>query len=278
MSHDSVEFDPFSDTFFDDPSATSHGPARRGSRLFRRKYGFYALSRHADVVAAHGDPVRFVSSYGVTLELLLQKRPMNTNMMIVMDPPQHTRMRKPSSQACNRNGSGSIGAVAGPVLPTSQCWSRREAELTMSRTDPLRRHDLAPELEDLPATVPAALRLRVPNGADPFVIGAGFRLSFAEADTRSAELAGRLLACGIGKGARVGVLFANGATWAVTWLALARIGALTVPLSTFAPGVELARMVRQTDLHALVMSARFGGEPHDDPPRVGPQRIGRESC
>jgi acyl-CoA synthetase (AMP-forming)/AMP-acid ligase II len=46
----------------------------------------------------------------------------------------------------------------------------------------------------------------------------------------------------------------------VTWLALARIGALSVPLSTFAPGAELARTVRQTDVHAVLMGATFGGE------------------
>ena len=129
-----------------------------------------------------------------------------------------------------------------------------------SMTDPLRRYGLPPGLEDLPASVPAALQRRLGNGADPFVIGVDFRLTFAEADSQSAELAGRLLASGIGKGTRVGLLFANGPAWAVTWLALARIGALSVPLSTFAPGAELARMVRQTDIHALLMGATFGSE------------------
>jgi cytochrome P450 len=46
----------------------------------------------------------------VTLERLLQKQPVNTNMAIVMDPPEHTRMRKPLSQACSRNAIGSLGA------------------------------------------------------------------------------------------------------------------------------------------------------------------------
>jgi acyl-CoA synthetase (AMP-forming)/AMP-acid ligase II len=129
-----------------------------------------------------------------------------------------------------------------------------------SMTDPLRRYGLPPGLENLPASVPAALQRRLGNGADPFVVGVDFRLTFAEADSQSAELAGRLLASGIGKGTRVGLLFANGPAWAVTWLALARIGALSVPLSTFAPGAELARMLRQTDIHALLMGATFGSE------------------
>ena len=83
---------------------------------FNEKYGFYTLSRHADVVAAHGDPVRFVSSYGVTLELLLQKQPMNTNMMIVMDPPEHTQMRKLVSQAFSRNAIGSLEPLVAEVI------------------------------------------------------------------------------------------------------------------------------------------------------------------
>lgn len=127
-------------------------------------------------------------------------------------------------------------------------------------TDPLRQFGLPPVLHDFPASVPAAMQRRRGNGTDPFLIGVDFRLTFADADVQSAELAGRLLAAGIGKGARVGLLFPNGPAWAVTWLALARIGALSVPLSTFAPGAELARAIRQTDVHALLMGATFGGE------------------
>src|SRR6202451_1786776 len=106
-------------------------------------------------------------------------------------------------------------------------------------TDGLRRYGLPAELGSIPASVPAAMQRRRERGSDPFVVGIDFRLTFAEADAQSAELAGRLLASGIGKGTRVGLLYPNGAAWAVNWLALARIGALSVPLSTFAPGAEL---------------------------------------
>jgi cytochrome P450 len=116
VSHGNIEFDPFSDTFFDDPSATYARLRDEAPVYFNEKYGFYALSRHADVVAAHGDPLRFVSSYGVTLELLLQKQPMNTNMMIVMDPPEHTQMRKLVSQAFSRNAIGSLEPLIAEVI------------------------------------------------------------------------------------------------------------------------------------------------------------------
>jgi acyl-CoA synthetase (AMP-forming)/AMP-acid ligase II len=127
-------------------------------------------------------------------------------------------------------------------------------------TDRLRRYGLSSDLRDLPASVPEALSRCAHHGADPFVIGTDFRLTFEEADVRSADLAGRLLAAGIGKGTRVALLYPNGPAWAVAWLAMARIGALSVPLSTFAPGAELARMLRQTDVHAVLMAARFGDE------------------
>jgi acyl-CoA synthetase (AMP-forming)/AMP-acid ligase II len=144
-------------------------------------------------------------------------------------------------------------------------------------TDGLRRYGLPAELGSLPASVPAAMQRRWERGSDPFVVGIDFRLTFAEADAQSAELAGRLLASGIGKGTRVGLLYPNGAAWAVNWLALARIGALSVPLSTFAPGAELARMIRQTDVHAVLMSATFGSELMADRLEAGLPALGQGS-
>lgn len=116
MSHSTIEFDPFSDTFFDDPYGTYARLRDEAPVYCNETYGFYALSRNADVVAAHGDPVRFVSSYGVTLELLLKKQPMDTNMMIVMDPPEHTRQRKLVSQAFSRNAIGSLEPLIARVI------------------------------------------------------------------------------------------------------------------------------------------------------------------
>jgi cytochrome P450 len=116
VSQSLIEFDPFSDTFFDDPYESYARLRDDAPVYFNEKYGFYAISRYADVVAAHGDPARFVSSYGVTLELLLQKKPMKTNMMIVMDPPRHTRQRKLVSQAFSRRAIGSLEPLVAGVI------------------------------------------------------------------------------------------------------------------------------------------------------------------
>jgi acyl-CoA synthetase (AMP-forming)/AMP-acid ligase II len=117
------------------------------------------------------------------------------------------------------------------------------------------------ELEGLPATIPALLTERAGRPDDLFVVGPDFRLTFGEADTRSAALAGKLMGAGIGKATRVGLLYPNSPQWVVSWLALARIGALSVPLSTFAPGPELAGAIRLADLHALLMGHEFAGQP-----------------
>ncbi len=85
-------------------------------------------------------------------------------------------------------------------------------------------------------------------------------MTFGEVDRKTASLAARLLAAGVGKGTRVAVLYPNGGGWLVAWLAAARIGALTVPLSTFAPGPELARVLRHTDVHAVLMAGSFAGD------------------
>ena len=105
----------------------------------------------------------------------------------------------------------------------------------------------------MPASIPELLKMRRAEPDGEFLVTDNERLTFREADTASLELAEALLASGVGKGTRVGILFPNCAQWLICWLAAARIGALTVPLSTFAPGGELARLLRHTDVQVLLM-------------------------
>ena len=73
---------------------------------------------------------------------------------------------------------------------------------------------------------------------------------------RSAHVARRLLNEGVGKGTRVGLFFANGVDWIVWWLAVSRIGALAVPLSTLYAPAELAKVLRLADIGLLVAPHR----------------------
>ena len=83
------------------------------------------------------------------------------------------------------------------------------------------------------------------------------RLSYADADRRSARLAHRLISLGAGKGTHVGLLYPNGAAWIVAMLAAARIGAVVIPFSTFATAPELAVQLVDSDTEILLATASF---------------------
>ncbi len=97
-----------------------------------------------------------------------------------------------------------------------------------------------------PGTVPELLSWRRGEADGEFLVTDQERLTFAEADA-SPGIGRGAVGLGRGQGNTARVLFPNCAEWLITWLAAARVGALTVPLSTFAPGAELARLLRHTD-------------------------------
>ncbi len=90
------------------------------------------------------------------------------------------------------------------------------------------------------------------------------RVTYAELEARSAELARGLLARGVGKGTRIGLWLGNSADWVVAFFAVARCGAVAVPLSTFFSDAELAAVVRHADLAGLVVHPEFLGEDQRD--------------
>jgi acyl-CoA synthetase (AMP-forming)/AMP-acid ligase II len=82
-------------------------------------------------------------------------------------------------------------------------------------------------------------------------------LDFGALDEQSAQLARQLLAAGISKGSRVGLLFPNDERFVIAWFATTRIGAVAVPLSTLATAPELVRTVRHADLQLVLCADRF---------------------
>jgi acyl-CoA synthetase (AMP-forming)/AMP-acid ligase II len=92
----------------------------------------------------------------------------------------------------------------------------------------------------------------------PFVVLGDERMTYAEADTRSAALAKGLLASGVGKSTHVGLLAPNGPTWVVAWLAATRIGALVALLNTYGQTRELGRALRHGDVaHLLTVESHL---------------------
>ncbi len=89
-----VEFDPFSEEFFDDPREI-YARLRDEAPVYRsERYGFYALSRFDDVCEAHKDWPSYSSAFGTDLNLLSQhSRDAVPPMILFMDPPEHDRLR-----------------------------------------------------------------------------------------------------------------------------------------------------------------------------------------
>jgi acyl-CoA synthetase (AMP-forming)/AMP-acid ligase II len=83
------------------------------------------------------------------------------------------------------------------------------------------------------------------------------RLTYAEAEGRSATLADGLVALGVSKGDRVGVLLPSGVEFVLTWLATTRIGAVFVPFNTFLRPPELVFQLRDADVRTLIIRDRF---------------------
>ncbi len=115
---------------------------------------------------------------------------------------------------------------------------------------------LSADLEDRP-TIPELLARAVRERGDhEYVVALDDRLTCADADRRSASIARRLLLAGVGKGARVGLFFTSGVEWVEWWLAVSRIGAIAVPLSTMYAPAELAKVLRLADVELLVAPTR----------------------
>ena len=88
-----TEFNPYSWELHEDPYPTyralrEHAPVYRNDAL-----GFWALSRHADVVAAVKDTLTFPNREGVALERSSQAQASATASFLAMDPPRHDQMR-----------------------------------------------------------------------------------------------------------------------------------------------------------------------------------------
>jgi cytochrome P450 len=95
MTTTAVEFDPFSDEYFDDPTEVYRRLRDEAPVYFSERYGFYALSRFDDVVSAHRDWQGFSSSHGVDLSTLTKDPAFvrSFRSIIMMDPPEHDRLR-----------------------------------------------------------------------------------------------------------------------------------------------------------------------------------------
>lgn len=91
-------WDPFDEAVKADPHRI-WGRLRDECPVYRNdRYDFWALSRFADVDAAHRDPRTYSSAHGTVLELMTEE-PQGEALMIFLDPPDHTYLRRLVSRA-----------------------------------------------------------------------------------------------------------------------------------------------------------------------------------
>ncbi len=83
------------------------------------------------------------------------------------------------------------------------------------------------------------------------------RLTYAQLEQHSLDVARALLAAGIRRGDFVGVLMGNEEHWVATFFGAALIGAITVPANTRFKSAELGFCLKQADCKALVLVDRF---------------------
>jgi len=98
MTTAAVYYDPYDYALDADPYPVWARLREEAPLYFNERHGFYALSRYDDVLSGLLDHETFVSSHGIVLEAISDEA-FSVPMMIMMDPPQHTRLRKLVSRA-----------------------------------------------------------------------------------------------------------------------------------------------------------------------------------
>jgi acyl-CoA synthetase (AMP-forming)/AMP-acid ligase II len=109
-------------------------------------------------------------------------------------------------------------------------------------------------------TLPALLaRNTAERGRQEAVVDQEARIDHAGLDRSSAECAAWLVARGVNRHHRVGLLMGNGVDWVVIACAVMRIGATLVPLSTLLRPNELADQLAVAGVRHLVAASAFRG-------------------
>lgn len=124
----------------------------------------------------------------------------------------------------------------------------------------------------MPSTIDQLVRFRARHDADtPMVIDPTSRLSHRELDSTTRELAAVFVEAGVGKGSRVGLIMPNGTRWVQIAVALTRIGAVLVPLSTLLQAGELVAQLRVAAVQFLVSVEEFRGHRYLDDLKAVPE-------
>ncbi len=117
----------------------------------------------------------------------------------------------------------------------------------------------------MPDTVDRLVRRRAEqNGDKPMVIDPAAHITYGELDDTTRALAAAFVESGVGKGTRVGLIMPNCGQWVQIAVALTRVGAVLVPLSTLLQAPELVAQLRVASVQFVVTVQEFGGHRYLD--------------
>jgi acyl-CoA synthetase (AMP-forming)/AMP-acid ligase II len=117
----------------------------------------------------------------------------------------------------------------------------------------------------MPDTIDRLMRRRAAeHGTKPMVIDQKSQLSYDELDVTTKELAAVLIEAGVVKGTRVGLIMPNGVRWVQIAIAVTRIGAVLVPMSTLLQPRELAAQLQTASVQFLISVEEFRGHRYLD--------------
>jgi len=119
--------------------------------------------------------------------------------------------------------------------------------------------------DGLQLTVAQLLRARVAElGNAEWLVCDDERITYAEADRRSAVLARGLLAIGVKHGTHVGLIYPNGVDYLVAWLAIVRVGAVATPFSSFSTAREFHNLINHGRVEVLLATSAFRAHRYDE--------------
>src|SRR5919109_480393 len=91
-------WDPFTPELRDDPYPLWKRMRDEAPVWHNEKHDFWVLTRYHDIEAANRDTATYSSNHGTVIEMM-SGEPIDTGMMIWLDPPKHTTIRSLVSRA-----------------------------------------------------------------------------------------------------------------------------------------------------------------------------------
>ena len=133
---------------------------------------------------------------------------------------------------------------------------RRDGEFAVTVSEIAARNIPADAVLDLVTALRRAAG-RWPNRAALVFDETGETLSFSGLALRVDRVAAALAGCGIARGDRIAIMLPNRMEWPLAWLALARLGAVMVPVNTGYRTTDAGFVLRHAGIRAVVTMREF---------------------